>query len=153
MLLTSFRDHHHHKNPHRWLARCALLTFWLRPVAMSELDLRRMSKMQFQTQTSSHQYGAAKPVLRQGLRGCQCSSPTFLRDLQHIHHPRSNLGCGMPLPLSIVIIRKGKTMVLFQQGGSVNLREMLQCISRQVFSIGQDQCPSEKDLYLLTTHR
>jgi hypothetical protein len=31
-------------------------------------------------------------------------------------------------------------MVLFQQAGSVNLGEMLQCISRQVFSVGQDQC-------------
>jgi hypothetical protein len=39
-------------------------------------------------------------------------------------------------------------MVLFQQGGNVNLGEMLQCISRQVFFVGQDQCPSEQDLYL-----
>jgi hypothetical protein len=37
-------------------------------------------------------------------------------------------------------------MVLFQQGGSVNVGEMLQCISRQGFSVGQDQCPSEQDL-------
>jgi hypothetical protein len=59
----------------------------------------------------------------------------------------------MPLPLSIFIIRKGKTMALFQQGGSVNLGEMLQCISHHVFSVGQDQCPSEHDLYLSTTHR
>jgi hypothetical protein len=42
-------------------------------------------------------------------------------------------------------------MVLFQQGGSVNLGEMLQCISHQVFSIGQDQCPSEQDLHLSTS--
>jgi hypothetical protein len=102
----------------------------------------------FQTQTSSHQYGSAKFVLRQGLRGWQCSSPTFLEDLQHIYHPRSNSRCGMHLPLSIFIIRKSETMVLFQQGGSVNLGEMLQCISRQVFFVGQDQCPSKEDLYL-----
>jgi hypothetical protein len=58
----------------------------------------------------------------------------------------------MPSPLSIFIMRKGETMVLFQQGGNVNLGEMLQCIYRQVFSVGQDQCPSEQDLYLLTTN-
>jgi hypothetical protein len=51
------------------------------------------------------------------------------------------------------IIRKGETMVLFQQGGSVNLGEMLECISRQIFSVGQDQCSSEKDLYLSTSQR
>jgi hypothetical protein len=56
------------------------------------------------------------------------------------------------MPLSIFIIRKGETMVLFQQGGSVNLGEMLQCNSHQVSSIGQDQCPSEQDLYLSTIH-
>jgi hypothetical protein len=43
-------------------------------------------------------------------------------------------------------------MVLFQQGGGVNLGEMLQCISRQVFSVGHDQHPSEQALYLSTTH-
>jgi hypothetical protein len=37
-LLTSFRDHHRHKNPHRWLVENVLMIFWLRPVAMSELD-------------------------------------------------------------------------------------------------------------------
>jgi hypothetical protein len=31
----------------------------------------------------------------------------------------------MPSHLSIFIIRKGETMVIFQQGGSVNLGEML----------------------------
>jgi hypothetical protein len=67
----------------------------------------------------------------------------FLEILQHIHHLRSNSGCGTPVTLSIFIIRKGETMVLFQQGCSVNLGERLQCISHQVFSIGQDQCPSE----------
>jgi hypothetical protein len=36
------------------------------------------------------------------------------------------------------LLEKGETMVLFQQGGSVNLGEMLQCISHQVFFIGQD---------------
>jgi hypothetical protein len=106
----------------------------------------------FELKTSSHQYGVAKPVLWQGLGGCQCSSPKFLGDLQHFHHPRSNAGCGMPSSLSIFIIRKGETMILFQQGGSVNLGEMLQCISCQVFSVGQDQCPSEQDIYLSTTH-
>jgi hypothetical protein len=100
---------------------------------------------------STHQYGSAKSVLRQGLRGCQCSSPIFLEDLQHIYHPRSNSGCGIHLPLSIFIIRKGETMVLFQHGGSVNLGEMLQCISHQVFFVGQDQCPLKQDLYLSTS--
>jgi hypothetical protein len=76
---------------------------------------------------------------------------TFLGDLQHIYHPRSNSGCGTPSPLSIFILRKGKTMVLFQQVGSVNLGEMLQCISHQVFFVGQDQCPSQQDLYLSTS--
>jgi hypothetical protein len=79
----------------------------------------------FELKTSSHQYGVAKPVLWQGLGGCQCSSPKFLGDLQHFHHPRSNAGCGMPSSLFIFIIRKGETMILFQQGGSVNLGEML----------------------------
>jgi hypothetical protein len=36
------------------------------------------------------------------------------------------------------LLEKGETMVLFQQGGSVNLGEMLQCISHQVFFVGQD---------------
>jgi hypothetical protein len=45
ILLTSFRDHHRHKNLHRWLAESALMTFWLRPVAMSELDQRRTSEV------------------------------------------------------------------------------------------------------------
>jgi hypothetical protein len=43
----------------------------------------------------------------------------------------------MPSLLSIFIIRKGETMVLFQQGGSVNLGEMLQCISYHVFPLGK----------------
>jgi hypothetical protein len=57
-------------------------------------------------------------------------------DLQHIHHPRSNSGCGTPSPLSIFIIRKGKTLVLFQQGGSVNLGEMRAFLPK-IFLLGK----------------
>jgi hypothetical protein len=59
---------------------------------------------------------------------------------------------GTPSPLSIFIVRKGETMVLFQQGGSVNLGEVVQCISHQVFSVGQNQCPPEQDLWDSANH-
>jgi hypothetical protein len=29
---------------------------------------------------------------------------------------------------------------------------VLQCISRQVFSVGQNQCPLEQDLWVSATH-
>jgi hypothetical protein len=58
----------------------------------------------------------------------------------------------MSLPLSIFIAKKGETMVLFHQGGSINPGEVLQCISRQVFSVGQNQCPPEQDLLVSVTH-
>jgi hypothetical protein len=69
-----------------------------------------------------------------------------------IHYLRSDSGCGMSLPLSIFIAKKGETMVLFQQGGSGNPGEVLQCISRQVFSVWQNQCPPEQDLLVSVTH-
>jgi hypothetical protein len=50
----------------------------------------------------------------------------------------------MSSPLSIFIIRKGETMALFQQAGSVNLGEMLQCISRHVFSVGKTNALQNK---------
>jgi hypothetical protein len=43
-------------------------------------------------------------------------------------------------------------MVLFQQGGSVNPGEMLQCISRQVFPLGKTNALQNK-IYLSITHR
>jgi hypothetical protein len=48
------------------------------------------------------------------------------------------------------LFRKAKQWFYSNKG--VNLGEMLQCISRHVFSIRQDQCPSKQDLYLSTTH-
>jgi hypothetical protein len=44
-IVEKFRDHHHHKKLHRWLAESALMTFRLCRVAMSELDRRRTSEM------------------------------------------------------------------------------------------------------------
>jgi hypothetical protein len=66
IMLTSFRDHHHHKNPHRWLAGSALMTFQLRPIAMSELDRRRTSEMAVlnSNQLSSIWCNKARPVAR-----------------------------------------------------------------------------------------
>jgi hypothetical protein len=67
ILLTSFRHHHYHKNPHRWLAESALMTFLLHPVAISELDWRRTSEMavsnskQLSSIWCSKAYSAARP--------------------------------------------------------------------------------------------
>jgi hypothetical protein len=89
----------------------------------------------------------------EGLRGCQCPSLAFPRDLQHIHYPRNHPGHGTSPPFSILIIGEDKAVVLRQQGSCVHLGEVPQCISRQVLSIGYDQCPSEQDLKLSTAHK
>jgi hypothetical protein len=47
---------------------------------------------------------------------------------------------------------EGKAVVLYQQGSCVHLGEVLQCISHQVLSIGQDQCPLKQDLKLSIAH-
>jgi hypothetical protein len=59
-------------------------------------------------------------------------------DLQHIYHPRNHLGRGTSPPFSILVVGEGKGVVLRQQGSCVHLGEVLQCISPQVFSVGQD---------------
>jgi hypothetical protein len=49
------------------------------------------------------------------------------------------------------LLGKEKQCFYSNKEAIVNLGEMLQCISHQVFSVGQDQCPSEQDLYLSIT--
>jgi hypothetical protein len=134
--LTSFRDHHRHKNPHKWLVETALMTFQLHLGTMLELDWRRTSEMavlnsnQLSSIWCSKAHSASRP------RRMPMLISNISWDLQHIHHPRSNSGCGTPLPLSIFIIRKGKTLVLFQQGGSVNLGEMRAFLPK-IFLLGK----------------
>jgi hypothetical protein len=72
----------------------------------------------------------SRPVQRQ-------RSEMVVLSSANIHYPRRDSGCGTSSPLSIFIIRKGETMVLFQLGGSVNLGEVLQRISHQVFLLGK----------------
>jgi hypothetical protein len=80
--------------------------------------------------------------LKQALINRVQQSP-FLGDLQHIHHPRSNSGCGTPSPLSIFIIRKARQW-FYSTKRQCHPRRNAPMHFSPSFFIGQDQCPSEQ---------
>jgi hypothetical protein len=90
--LTSFRDHQRHKNPHRWLAKSALMTFWLRLVAISELDRRRTSKMAVSNsnQLSSIWYNKARSAVRPRRMPMLISNISWRFSNKELCQPRRN---------------------------------------------------------------